>query len=135
MTGVDTARLLDQARSVHRGRITRGIEGAAVEVVMVAHPSDRHRMPLAYARHIPFIAVQMTLNPDAAMLGHLSDGLVGERSIVFIFAFVIVHAAGRRYASATGSRQQHGLSSSTCGGAGGWKPFEQRMRREAKSYG
>ena len=58
------------------------------------------------------------------MLSHLSDGFVGARSIVFIFAFVIVHAAGRRYASATGSRQQHGLSSSTCGAAGGWKPFE-----------
>ena len=44
VTGVDTARLLDQARSGRRGQITRGIEGAVVDVVMVAHPRDRHRM-------------------------------------------------------------------------------------------
>ena len=40
MTGVDTARLLDQARSGRGGRITRRIKGAAVEVVMLAYSSN-----------------------------------------------------------------------------------------------
>ena len=41
VTGVDTARLLDQARSGRGGRINRRIKGAAVEVVMLADPSNR----------------------------------------------------------------------------------------------
>ena len=54
---------------------------------MVAHPSNRHLMPLALVRHLPFSAVQITSNQDAAVLSQPSDGLVEARPIVSIFAF------------------------------------------------
>ena len=57
------------------GLIIHSIEGAAVEVVVLIHLGDCHRMPLAEILYLRSDAEEINLEPDIIVFRQDGDGL------------------------------------------------------------